>query len=66
MNATANLWVSVLALLANIAAIGYIAYRAHKLQVNPYTHEVFTGTRDFEKANARVDEFDREAIIAVK
>ena len=41
------------ALVANIAALAYIVYRAKKLGVNPYTHEVFTGTRDFVKAMDR-------------
>ena len=30
--------------------IGFVAYRAKKLNRNPYTQEVFEGTRDFEKA----------------
>ena len=52
-NPNINLAVSVIALLANIAALAYIAYRAKKLGVNPYTHEVFVGTRDFVKAMSR-------------
>ena len=52
-NPDVNLAVSVIALVANIAAFAYIVYRAKKLGVNPYTHEVFTGTRDFVKAMDR-------------
>ena len=36
-----------------MAAVGYVAYRAKKLGVNPYKHEVFVGTKDYEKAMAR-------------
>ena len=45
--------VSVAALIANIAAIIYIAYRAKKLGRNPYKQDVFEGTSDWEKATAR-------------
>ena len=48
-----NLTVSVIALVANIAALGYIAYRSRLLKVNPYLNEVFVGTRDFEEAMKR-------------
>lgn len=50
-----NLVVSVIALVANVAALAYIIYRAKKLGVNPYKQEVFKGTRDYEKALARAD-----------
>ena len=52
-NPSINLAVSIVALVVNIAAFGYIMYRAKKLGVNPYKHEVFKGTRDFEQAMAR-------------
>ena len=45
--------VSVAALVANVAAIIYIAYRAKKLGRNPYKQDVFEGTSDWEKATAR-------------
>ena len=45
--------VSIAALVANIAAIIYIAYRAKKLGRNPYKQDVFEGTSDWEKATAR-------------
>ncbi|ALA66991.1 DUF5692 family protein [Corynebacterium lactis] len=56
-NPNINLAVSIIALVANIAALSYVFYRARKLGVNPYTHEVFVGTRDYEKAKSRaIDE----------
>lgn len=54
-NPMINLVVSAVALVANILAVGYVIYRARKLKVNPYTHEVFVGTRDFEIAMSRRD-----------
>ena len=45
--------VSIAALVANIAAIIYVAYRAKKLGRNPYKQDVFEGTSDWEKATAR-------------
>jgi hypothetical protein len=50
-----NLVVSLVALVANIAALGYVAYRAKKLKRNPYTNEIFVGTRDYEKALGRAE-----------
>ncbi|MVM56105.1 DUF5692 family protein [Gordonibacter urolithinfaciens] len=52
-NPNVNLAVSVIALVANVAAFTYIMYRARKLKVNPYLNEVFVGTRDYEEAMAR-------------
>ena len=54
LSTTTNTVVSVIALVANVAAIAYIFYRAKKLGVNPYKKEVFIGTRDYEKARARI------------
>ena len=45
--------VSIAALIANVAAIIYIAYRAKKLGRNPYKQDVFEGTSDWDKATAR-------------
>ncbi len=42
-NPSVNLVVSVIALATNVAALAYIIYRAKKLGVNPYKHEVFKG-----------------------
>ena len=41
--------VSIAALIANVAAIIYIAYRAKKLGRNPYKQDVFEGTSDWER-----------------
>ena len=53
LDPNAALVVSVLALVANVAAIIYIVYRAKKLGRNPYKQDVFEGTRDWEIATAR-------------
>lgn len=58
LNPTSALVVSVLALVANVAAIIYIAYRAKKLGRNPYKQDVFEGTSDWEKATARRAKID--------
>ena len=55
-NPDVNLVISVITLIANIAAVSYVIYRAKKLGVNPYKHEVFVGTKDYEKAMARCEE----------
>lgn len=55
-NPDVNLVVSILALVANILAIGYVIYRAKKLGVNPYKHEIFAGTKDYDQAMARKEE----------
>ena len=52
-NPNVNLFVSILALVANILALGYVIYRSRKLGRNPYTNEIFVGTKDFEAAMAR-------------
>ena len=52
-NPDVNLAVSVVALVANVLALGYIVYRSKKLGVNPYMKEVFVGTKDYEKAMKR-------------
>ena len=52
-NPAVNTVVSVIALVANILALGYIIYRAKKLKVNPYKQEVFIGPKDFSKAMSR-------------
>ena len=58
LNPTSALVVSILALVANVAAIVYIAYRAKKLGRNPYKQDVFEGTSDWEKATARRSKID--------
>lgn len=61
LNIATNTTVSVIALVANIAGLAYVIYRAKKLGVNPYKHEVFVGTRDYEQARARIKESELPA-----
>jgi len=61
LNVTANTVISVIALASNVFAIVYIVYRAKKLGVNPYKHDVFVGTKDYDAAMARVDESELKA-----
>lgn len=51
-----NLIVSSIALLANVLALGYVVYRSKKLKRNPYTNEIFVGTRDYQKALSRAED----------
>jgi hypothetical protein len=55
-NPDVNLVISLLALFANIAALGYVIYRSKKLGRNPYTNEIFVGTKDYDKAMSRREE----------
>ena len=50
-----NLTVSILSLAANVLALGYILVRARRQHINPWTQEVFKGTRDFDQAITRAD-----------
>jgi hypothetical protein len=52
-NMSVNLAVSALALVANIAAFAYIMYRSKKAGHNPWTKEIFKGTRYYDEAYAR-------------
>ena len=56
-----NLAISIVSLLANVAAIGYVIYRSKKLKRNPYTNEIFVGTKDYEKAMARAEDAPKVA-----
>ncbi|MCH3967702.1 MAG: DUF5692 family protein [Atopobiaceae bacterium] len=47
--------VALVALVANCAALAYVIYRGVHLHRNPYGHEVFVGTRDYEQAHARIE-----------
>ena len=60
-NPDVNLVISVLALVANIAALGYVIYRSKKLGRNPYTNEIFVGTRDYDQAMARREDAEEAA-----
>lgn len=46
---------SLLALTANVLCLGYIIKRSKKMHRNPYIHEIWTGTRDYEEAYSRVE-----------
>ena len=52
-NPNVNLTVSIIALVANVLALGYIMYRAKKQHVNPVAAGSLQGTRDYEQAIAR-------------
>ena len=52
-NPNVNLVVSLIALVANVLALGYILVRAKKQGVNPWMQEIFKGTKDYEQAIAR-------------
>ncbi len=52
-NPTAQGVVALLALAMNVITLAVIFKRAKQQHKNPYTHEIFTGTRDFEEAIAR-------------
>lgn len=45
--------IAILAIAANALCIAVIIKRAKKLHVNPYTKEVWVGTKDYEEAMAR-------------
>lgn len=45
--------IAVLSLAINVVVFAIIWKRARKMGVNPYTQEVFVGTKDFEEAMAR-------------
>lgn len=45
--------VSILALFANVLCLAVIIKRSKALHINPYTSDVFVGTKDFVEAEAR-------------
>lgn len=57
-NPTANFVIGLLALIVNAAALIYIYIRAAKQHKNPYTNEIFVGTKGYNDAIARADEAD--------
>ena len=52
-NPTAQGVVSILALVANVVCISVIIKRSIKMGKNPYSNEVWVGTRDYEEAMER-------------
>lgn len=45
--------IAIIALAVNVIVLGIIIKRAKQLGINPYTHEVFVGTKDYDEAYAR-------------
>ncbi len=54
-NPTAQGVVALLALAANVICLAVIIKRSKKAGKNPYTNDVWVGTRDYEEALARVE-----------
>lgn len=58
-NAVANTnvqgFISILALAANVICLAVIIKRSIEQKKNPYKEDIWTGTRDYEEAMARVD-----------
>ena len=52
-NPTMMLVMSVLALITNVVALGYIIWKSVKTKTNPYTGEVFTDFKYYKDAAAR-------------
>lgn len=47
--------VSILALAINVVVLTMIIKRSVQAKKNPYTNEIWTGTKDFEEAMARAE-----------
>jgi hypothetical protein len=54
-NPTAQGVVAILSIAANVICIAVIIKRAKAMGKNPYSNEVFRGTKDFEEAMARAE-----------
>ena len=54
-NPTMMTVISVLALVTNIIAFGYIMYTAKKRHINPYKEDVFVDQKYYKDAMARAD-----------
>lgn len=50
---TAQGVISLLSIGINVFVFGVIIMRAKKQKLNPYTHEIFTDTKDYKEAMAR-------------
>lgn len=50
VNPTAQGVVSMLSIGINVFMFALIVVRAKKKQLNPYTHEIFTDTKDYKEA----------------
>lgn len=54
-DATAQIVIAILSITANVVCITAIIKRAKAQGINPYTNEVWKGTKDFEEAIARCE-----------
>lgn len=54
-NVTAQGVISLLALVANVVCISVIIKRSIEQKKNPYKHDIWAGTRDYEEAMARAE-----------
>ena len=54
-NPDMSLVASLIALTANVLALAYILFHARRLHVDPWTHKVFAGPRDYEQAMAQAE-----------
>ena len=54
-NPTMMLVISVLALVTNAIALGYILYQAKKRHINPYKEDVFVDQKYYKDSVARAD-----------
>ncbi|MDO4518968.1 MAG: DUF5692 family protein [Eubacteriales bacterium] len=54
-NPTAQGVVAIIALAANVICLAVIVKRSVKMKKNPYTQDIWVGTRDYEEALARVE-----------
>lgn len=55
VNPTAQGVIAVLALAANVVVLGIIIKRSVEQKKNPYTNEIFAGTKDFQEAMRRAE-----------
>ncbi len=53
--------IAVLSIAINVIALSVIVKRSKEQKKNPYTNEIFVGTKDFEEAMARTDMEDVKA-----
>lgn len=54
-NPTAMGIIAIISLVANVVVLGLIIKKSIKLKKNPYTNEIFVGTKDYEEAIARAE-----------
>ena len=52
-NPDVNFVVALIALIANVAALAYVIVRSKKMGKNPYTNEIWVGTKEYREAMDR-------------